>query len=256
MTASDIEAIVQGRHGDAFAILGPHALRTKRGVPQWVVRSFNPQADSMSVVVDGGCTPMTRRHPAGLFVATFSGEPSQYRLHIKDAEGNEKDIDDPYRFPLVLTDFDLYLHGEGTNYESYRSMGAHTTTIEGVAGTRFAVWAPSAEVVSLVGDFNWWDPRCHPMRRRTGGIWELFMPGLGEGTTYKYFVRSGNYQQMKSDPYGFSAEVPPKSASIVYRLDQYTWGDQSWMETRAKTAWMQAPVSIYEVHLETWMRGP
>ena len=135
-------------------------------------------------------------------------------------------------------------------------MGAHVVTMEGVEGTRFAVWAPNAEVVSLVGDFNWWDPRCHPMRKRTGGIWEIFMPGLGEGTTYKYNVRAPYYQQMKSDPYGFAAEVPPKTASIVYRLDQYTWTDQSWMETRAATDWLRAPVSIYEVHLGSWMRGP
>ncbi len=257
MTASDIEAIVQGRHGDAFRILGPHVLRSKRKTtPQWEVCAFLPQAAGVSVVIDGQATPMGRRHPAGVYIGTLAGKPTRYRLRVTDSDGHETEIEDPYRFPLILTDFDLYLHGEGNNFESYRSMGAHVVTLEGVEGTRFAVWAPNAEVVSLVGDFNWWDPRCHPMRKRTGGIWEIFMPGLGEGTTYKYAVRAPNYQQMKSDPYGFSAEVPPKTASIVYRLDQYTWADQQWLGLRAKTAWLQAPVSIYEVHLESWMRGP
>ena len=182
--------------------------------------------------------------------------PAHYRLRTKDADSHQAEFEDPYRFPLVLTDFDLYLHGEGTNYESYRSMGAHVVTVDGVEGTRFAVWAPNAELVSLVGDFNWWDTRCNPMRKRTGGIWEIFMPGLGEGATYKYFVRAPHYEQMKSDPYGFSSEVPPKTASIVYRVDQYTWSDAEWLEHRAKTAWLNAPLSIYEVHLESWMRGP
>jgi 1,4-alpha-glucan branching enzyme len=199
---------------------------------------------------------MGRRHPAGLFVATLPGEPRHYRLRAKDADGNQTEFEDPYRFPLLLSDYDIYLHGEGTNYESYRSMGSHIATVEGVEGTRFAVWAPNAEMVSLVGDFNWWDTRCNPMRKRTGGIWELFMPGLGEGTTYKYFVRAPHYEQMKSDPYGFAAEVPPKTASIVYRPDQYKWADAEWLEYRAKTGWLNAPLSIYEVHLESWMRGP
>jgi 1,4-alpha-glucan branching enzyme len=256
MTGSDIEAIVHGRHGDPFRVLGPHAFRSKRGLPQWEVCTFQPQAASVSVVVKGEAIPMGRRHPAGLYIATLPGEPVPYRLRTKDVDGAEHEFDDPYRFPLLLTDYEIYLHGEGTNYESYRSMGAHILTVEGVQGTRFAVWAPNAEMVSLVGDFNWWDPRCHPMRRRTGGIWELFMPGLGEGTTYKYFVRAPYYEQMKSDPYGFAAEVPPKTASIVYCLEQYTWGDAEWLDHRAKTAWLNAPLSIYEVHLESWMRGP
>ena len=256
MTASDIEAIVQGRHGDAFRILGPHATKSKKGATRWEVCAFLPQAAGVSVVVNGEATPMGRRHSAGLFVTTLPADPGHYVLRVKDSEGRETDVEDPYRFPLVLTDFDLYLHGEGTNYESYRSMGAHIVTVDGVHGTRFSVWAPNAEVVSLVGDFNWWDPRCNPLRKRTGGIWEIFMPGLGEGATYKYNVRSSGYQQMKSDPYGFFSEVPPKSASIVYRLDQYTWADAPWLEQRARTNWLQAPLSIYEVHMESWMRGP
>ena len=198
---------------------------------------------------------MGRRHPDGLFVCTLQGKPEHYRLRQEDVQGKVTEFEDPYRFPVLLSEFDLHLHGEGTNYESYRSMGAHLATVDGVAGTRFAVWAPNAEMVSLVGDFNWWDQRAHPMRKRTGGIWELFMPGLGEGTTYKYAVSAPYYQQMKSDPYGFASEVPPRTASIVYRLDQHEWADQSWLEYRAATDWLTAPISIYEVHLESWMRG-
>ncbi len=256
MTASDIEAIVQGRHGDAFRILGPHVIRPKRGASRWEVRAFVPHASAVSVVVDGQRTPMGRRHTDGLFVTTMDGKPALYRLRIDDGDGNVTEIEDPYRFPLILTEFDLYLHGEGNNFESYRSMGAHATTLEGVEGTRFAVWAPNAEVVSLVGDFNWWDPRCHPMRKRTGGIWEIFIPGMGEGAAYKYNVRAPYFQQMKSDPYAFYGEVPPKTASIVYRLDRHSWSDQAWMDSRGKTDWLRAPVSIYEVHLGSWMRGP
>jgi 1,4-alpha-glucan branching enzyme len=258
MTAADIEAIVQGCHADAFRILGPHVVRSKRAVPQWEVCAFLPQAASAGVVRGGLFTPMECRHPTGLFIAALDGTPESYRLRITDSSGNQSEFDDPYRFPLLMTEFDIHLHGEGTNYESYRSMGAHLATVEGVEGTRFAVWAPNALVVSLVGDFNWWDTRRHPMRRRTGGIWELFIPGMGEGAGYKYFVRSqiANYQQMKSDPYGFYSEVPPKSASIVYRLDQYQWNDAAWLEKRGATDWLRAPISIYEVHLESWLRGP
>jgi 1,4-alpha-glucan branching enzyme len=168
------------------------------------------------------------------------------------------EIDDPYRFPPLLTDFDLHLHAEGTNYETYHSLGAHLTESEGVQGVRFAVWAPNAEVVSLVGEFNDWDTRRHPMRLRSSGVWEVFIPGLGVGATYKYFVRSRfrAYQQLKADPYAFACEVPPKSASVVVNLDSYQWSDSEWMERRGNRQWLKEPVSIYEVHLESWMRGP
>ena len=137
-------------------------------------------------------------------------------------------------------------------------MGAHVVEVEGVRGIRFAVWAPNALVVSVVGDFNEWDTRRHPMRARDGGVWEIFMPGLGEGATYKYFVKSRllGYQVLKADPYAFAAELPPKSASIVASLDGYQWGDAAWMEERARKDQLKAPVSVYEVHLGSWLRGP
>ncbi|MGE5571268.1 MAG: 1,4-alpha-glucan branching protein GlgB [Rhodospirillales bacterium] len=256
MTREEIEAIAGGYHGDAFRILGPHFVDRKK--PRWEVRAFLPQAEEAAVIVDGGARPMKKEHPAGFYVASLDGEPKPYRLCARLWGGGTVELEDPYRFPLLLSDFELHLYSEGTHYESYRSLGAHITEVDGVKGVRFAVWAPNAEVVTVVGDFNDWDVRRHPMRHRSAGIWEIFIPGLEKGSTYKYFVRSRfhGYQQMKLDPYAFYCETPPKSASIVWDIDAYEWGDSEWMETRAKTDWLKSPISIYEVHLESWLRGP
>jgi hypothetical protein len=172
--------------------------------------------------------------------------------------GEVVSIEDPYRFPPLLTDFELYLHGEGTHYETYNSMGAHLVTCEGVPGVRFAVWAPNAHTVSVAGDFNDWDTARHPMRLRNGGIWEIFLPNVGEGAAYKYYVRSKfkGVAQLKADPYGFGTEAPPKSASVIRNIERYQWQDHEWMEKRATVDWLKEPVSIYEVHLESWMRDP
>jgi 1,4-alpha-glucan branching enzyme len=243
-----MEAIVAGRHRDAFAILGPHGRE---------IRAWLPQATDVSVVLDGTAIPMEREHPSGFFIATLPQPAQNYRLRLTLYSGETQEIDDPYRFPPQLSSFELYLHGEGTNYESYRTLGAHLTTSENVAGVRFAVWAPNPELVSVVGDFNQWDRTRHPMRLRDGGIWEVFIPGIAEGANYKYSVlaRSGQEQQ-KSDPYGFFAEVPPKTASIVWPLSNHQWADSEWMDARGQDELLRSPVSIYEVHLESWMRGP
>ena len=159
--------------------------------------------------------------------------------------------------PLSLTPLELHLHGEGTHYQSYGTLGAHLVGDASVTGVRFAVWAPNAESVSVVGDFNQWDRARHAMQLRDGGIWELFVPELTEGTHYKYSVRSrAGSTQEKVDPYAFFAEVPPRTASIVWGLANYTWGDSAWMEARAGRNLLREPVSIYEVHLESWLRGP
>ena len=254
MTVSDIEAIVNGSHGDAFRVLGPHRASISPGKSRWEIRAFLPQTRSAEVLVNGNAIPMQRIHEHGFFRAELEGDPQPYKLRLDGGI----EIEDPYRFPLQLSQFDLHLHGEGTHYETYNTLGAHIVYSEDVPGVRFAVWAPNAEVVSVVGDFNQWDSRRHPMRLREGGVWELFLPEMGEGATYKYHVRSRvrGYQQEKADPYGFFAERPPKSASIVTRLDKHLWGDAAWMEARANTDLLKAPVSIYEVHLESWMRKP
>jgi 1,4-alpha-glucan branching enzyme len=257
MTRDEIEAIVGGYHGDPFRILGPHA-GARRRAPGWEVRAFQPQAAEACVLLEGRAVAMKKLHPYGFFLAALEGEPRPYRLRFKWHSGETAEREDPYRFPLLLSDFDLHLHAEGTLYEAYHTLGAHLVEVEGVRGVRFAVWAPNAEVVSLIGDFNGWDPRVHPMRLRSAGVWELFLPGLGEGTKYKYFVRSRfqGHRAEKADPYAFYFERPPKSASIVWDLDRYVWGDAEWLERRARTDWLKQPLAIYEVHLESWLRGP
>ena len=253
MNGNEVEAIVGGYHGDPFRVLGPH--RVKKG---WEVRAFLPQASAACVILDDKAVPMQKTDAQGFYCASLDREPGRYRLRLTLWNGAEQEIEDAYRFPPLLTDFDLHLHGEGTNFESYRSLGAHLSECDGVPGVRFAVWAPNAIVVSLIGDFNDWDSRRHPMRLRTGGIWELFMPSIGAGTHYKYQVRSRffGYHQQKADPYAFASEPPPKSASIVFDLKSYKWGDQEWQQARASKNYLKEPFSVYEVHLGSWLRGP
>ncbi|HKW99565.1 MAG TPA: 1,4-alpha-glucan branching protein GlgB [Bryobacteraceae bacterium] len=258
MTVADIEAIVGGYHGDAFRILGPHSVRKRGDQPRWEVRAFLPQAVSAEVVTSQCVVPLSKRHQEGFYAALLEGEPQAYTFRAHLGDGRTVEFDDPYRFPPMLSSFQLHLHSEGTNYESYLMLGAHLVEVDGVAGVRFAVWAPNAECVTLVGDFNDWDTRRHPMRLRDGGIWEIFLPGACEGCAYKYNVRSRlhGYRQLKADPYAFYCETPPKSASVVADIDKYQWRDGPWMEARAKCEWLREPISIYEVHLESWLRGP
>ena len=243
MEHAEIDAIVSGRHRDAFGALGPHGNE---------VRAWLPHTEDAWVVTSAGAIQMELVHPAGFFIGKLKSPPTHYRLRSGTYE-----FDDPYSFPPLLTPFELYLHAEGTNHESYRMLGAHVVECDGVAGVRFAVWAPTADVVSVIGDFNRWDRTWHPMRLREAGIWEIFIPGLDVGANYKYSVlaRSGHEQQ-KSDPYGFHTEIPPKTASIVWSLTNYAWNDAEWMEERALQDRLHEPISIYEVHLESWMRGP
>ncbi len=254
MTGQEIEAIVGGYHGDAFRVLGPHALPSG-----WEVRAFIPGAESIAVVI-GSAKPvaMTKRHPAGFFSAELPGGIAPYRLQVARSGAKAEVQEDPYRFPPILTEYEIHLHAEGTNFQSYDTLGAHLAAFDGVTGVRFARWAPNAISVAVAGEFNQWDTRTNPMRKRNGGLWELFLPGLGEGANYKYHVRSQffGHEQMKSDPYAFGTEVPPKSASVVRDLDRYEWKDDEWMAARAKSDLLRAAVSIYEVHLESWLRKP
>jgi 1,4-alpha-glucan branching enzyme len=258
MTGSEIEAIVNGYHGDAFGILGPHVVRKKGSQSRWEVRAFLPQADSATVTLPSGApVVMTKTHAQGFFCVALDGKPGPYRLTAQLWNGENVELGDPYRFGPQLSESDIYLHSEGTLYEAWRTFGAHETVGDGVPGVRFAVWAPNAEVVSLTGEFNDWDTRRHPMRHRSGGVWEIFIPGLASGASYKYNVRSrfAGYQQLKADPYAFYCEMPPKSASRVWH-STYEWQDAAWLESRAKTDILKSPMSVYEVHLESWMRGP
>ena len=258
MTVEEIEAIAGGYHGDAFRILGPHSVRKKGGQSRWEVRAFLPQADSAAVSAGGEITAMEKQNAQGFFCVVLNGDPQRYTLRLKLWDGREIEIEDPYRFPPLITDSDLYLHTEGTLHEAWKMLGAHVIETDGVRGVRFAVWAPNALNVTVAGEFNEWDIRRHPMRQRSGGVWELFLPGLVEGTAYKYNIKSrfAGYQQLKADPYAFRCELPPKSASVVWDITKYQWNDSAWLETRAKTEWLKSPVSVYEVHLESWLRAP
>ncbi|HEY9140500.1 MAG TPA: 1,4-alpha-glucan branching enzyme, partial [Bryobacteraceae bacterium] len=169
MTAAEIESIVGGYHGDAFRILGPHSIRRKVGQARWEVRAFLPQAETAEVLADGQAWPMEKKHAEGFFCAQMAGEPQRYTLRAHLWDGRDIEIEDPYRFGQLISDTEIYLHGEGTLHEAYRTLGAHLAEADGIRGVRFAVWAPNAENVTVAGEFNEWDIRRHPMRRRNGG---------------------------------------------------------------------------------------
>jgi len=262
LAPSDVAAIVGGQHGDPFAILGPHRVRS-RGRSAIVVRAILPGA-TVARVVPHGAEPceMKQVHPDGLFEARFPKrqEPFPYRLRVVEAGGLTVETEDPYRFPPVLSDFDLHLLGEGTHYRTQERLGAHQREVEGVAGVAFAVWAPNARRVSVVGDFNQWDGRRHPMRLHPGqGIWEIFIPGLGSGARYKFELLSagGEVLPLKIDPYAFAFEPEtPRTAPVVCSLDGYAWDDAAWMSERQQRQATDSPIAIYEVHLGSWMRVP
>ena len=252
-------ALVEGRHENPFEILGPHEVEDS-GRKALAVRAYLPDSKQVWVVDSAhGSRPMRRIHPAGLYEAVCplpdATTPEPYMLRVSDSQGQQKMIHDPYAFPPLLGELDLYLLGEGRHLESYNVLGAQLRSVDGVAGVNFAVWAPNATGVSIVGDFNAWDGRRHPMRKHIpGGVWELFVPGLPDGTLYKYRVKQGAEEVDKSDPCGFAAELPPRTASKVANLNSYEWKDSAWMGYRAKANGLDAPISIYEVHLGSWRR--
>jgi len=251
-----LDAIAEARHADPFSILGPHVEGD-----QLIIRAFLPTAESARVAIPSmPPIEMVRRHPAGVFEATMpaqSGIPD-YRILVAYPGGASAEIDDPYRYGRLLSDYDLYLFGEGNHTRIYDKLGAHPMTVGAAAGVHFAVWAPNARRVSAVGDFNQWDGRVHPMRSLgSSGVWEIFIPGAHEGQRYKFELLSKRGELLlKTDPFGFSFEVPPLSASIVCRAD-YQWGDAEWMRSRdSQGSWFHKPLAIYEVHLGSWARVP
>jgi 1,4-alpha-glucan branching enzyme len=256
MKPGDVELLAAGAHGDPFRVLGPHLVMDQRGAEHWEVRAMLPAATRAAVRAAGAETVMERVSEGGVHIARLAAKPAHYTLAVCWADGLEEELEDPYRFAPLISSFDLHLHGEGTQYESYETMGAHLGVAEGAAGVRFAVWAPSADAVSVVGDFNGWDTRRHPMRRRDHGIWEIFIPGLGHGAAYKYSIysRERGPVPLKCDPYAFCAQTPPEQASIVWDTSGYEWGDATWMSRRAENSLLHCPMSVYEVHLESWMR--
>lgn len=252
--------IISAKHPDPFSYLGMHTGPKGQGL---VVRAFLPHAKRVQVVETAKGTivaELSKVHEAGLFegLVKRSGQIFPYRLRI-ETESGEQDIEDPYRFPPFLGEMDVYLIAEGKHLRLDEKLGAHLMNMEGVPGVGFAVWAPNAARVSVVGDFNNWDGRRHPMRFRVEcGVWEIFVPGLPEGSLYKYEILSkkGELLPLKQDPFAFFCEQAPGTAAIVYDMTRFRWHDDDWMQHRGKRAGCDAPVSIYEVHLGSWRRNP
>jgi 1,4-alpha-glucan branching enzyme len=260
LSSEEVGRLVAGEHGDPHKILGAHPVEGAAG-RMIVIRAFHPDAEAAEICLEEGQSiAMTRIHPEGLFAAALSDRPFpfSYRLRFRFPDGSTWDSIDPYRFLPSLGEMDLYLIGEGTHQELYKSMGAHVRTMEGVSGVSFAVWAPTARRVSVIGDFNRWDGRIYPMRvLGSSGIWELFVPGLGEGTLYKFEIKAADGSlRIKTDPYAFAMELRPGTASIVWNLNRYRWGDEDWVKSRALHNLREKPLAIYEVHLGSWKRVP
>ena len=257
MIAPDqIDKIVGNQHHNPFEILGPHTLE-ENGITTWVIRTYLPHADAVVVILpeEQQEYPMYSVHDPHFFECKIDKKDlSNYQLRVKEGD-RERVIYDPYAFRSPqFTDFDLHLFREGNHHRIYEKMGAHLTEMAGVSGVYFSLWAPGARNVSLLGDFNSWDGRSHQMQKGRTGIWELFIPGLQEGSSYKYEVKNLNgHIYEKSDPYGFQQEVRPKTASIVTNLDRYQWQDSEWIDHRRHQEPLKQPISVYEVHLGSWL---
>lgn len=248
-----LDALVRGEPVDAFAVLGRHGA---------TIRSFQPGARAVTVLDATRGTVLATlecAHGDGLFegaIVAPDGTTAGYRLRVQWPDG-EQDLDDPYRFGLLLGELDLHLFREGRHRELGRVMGAQPMVIDGVAGVRFAVWAPNARRVSVVGPFNLWDGRRHPMRLRVeAGIWELFVPQLAAGEVYKYEVLGADGDRwLKADPFARQAELPPDTASVIPGPQAFTWRDAGWLAERAARQARNAPISLYELHAGSWQRN-
>jgi 1,4-alpha-glucan branching enzyme len=253
--AGAVDALCAGRLADPFALLGPHAAGR-----QTFVRAFRPGAEGVSLISrDGGdLGELRRRRDDGFFAGPLAKDTGGYRLRVRWPGGAVEEIDDPYAFGPLLGELDLHLIGEGRHRELGAVLGAHPLQVDGSAGTRFAVWAPNAQRVSVVGDFNGWDGRRHPMRLRHGaGVWEIFVPGVGPGRRYKYEIvgAGGELLPLKADPCARQGELPPATASIVPSAAPFAWSDAAWRAGRGARIAPDAPVSVYEVHAGSWLRA-
>ncbi len=248
--AAELQKISKARHHEPFSVLGRH-----QDQQQVTVRAYLPFAEQVSLLP--GEMNLQRRQNTDFFEwqGNANQVPTHYQLHWIDKEGNPHTDYDPYCFAPQLKSFDMHLFAEGKHWHAYRFLGAHLRDLDGISGVLFAVWAPNAERVSVVGIFNQWDGRCHPMRVHPSGIWELFIPGLTAETLYKFEVRARNGDiLLKTDPYGRHFELRPNTASIVLDDLHYAWQDAQWVEKREKSDWLHTPMSIYEVHLGSWQR--
>ena len=249
-----LNALADGRYFDPFSLLGIQFENGRR-----IVRTLQPHAKSVALLAGDSSEAllMEKVHPAGLYEIEMPARKRRYRLRLTFADGSSHDIHDAYCFPSTLGDLDLYLLGQGSHRDIFRKLGAHPTKVQGVNGTFFAIWAPNASRVSVIGGFNDWDGRCHVMRLHPGnGLWEIFIPGVGDGAQYKFELldKQGELLPLKSDPMGQFHEAPPGNASVVYS-SHHRWKDDQWMASMTTVPNMDQAISIYEVHLGSWRRG-
>ncbi|MFH1495723.1 MAG: 1,4-alpha-glucan branching protein GlgB [Pseudomonadota bacterium] len=251
---TNLKALLKARHHDPFAFLGLHQEENA-----WSVRTFLPFEQQVEIRLDGKWVLLEKIHPDGVFFWHGSEKPEcPYRLRVS-RNGGHHEFFDPYAFSTQISEMDLYLLGAGRLHQGYRILGAQHTTLLGITGIRFAVWAPNAERVSVVGDFNHWDGRVHPMRSLgSSGVWELFIPELPAGSFYKFEIRNRHSGEIltKTDPYGQEYELRPSTAAKVSTPTQHNWSDQAWMKQRQELNWLQAPFNVYEIHAGSWKRHP
>ncbi|NKM23265.1 1,4-alpha-glucan branching protein GlgB [Rhizobium laguerreae] len=246
-------ALIEGRHGDPFSILGPH-----ESGGMTIVRVYLPGAEAVDLIEAASgrvVAPFSIAHPSGLFAAAAASRTG-YRLRITWPDAVQI-TEDPYSFGLLLGELDLHLISEGTHYSLSRTLGAVAMSIDGVSGVRFAVWAPNARRVSVVGDFNAWDGRRNPMRlRQSAGVWELFIPRLAPGERYKFEIvdAEGTCLPQKADPVARASEAAPSTASIVASSTPFRWTDDGWMKGRSRQDRLEGAFSVYEVHVGSWLR--
>jgi 1,4-alpha-glucan branching enzyme len=247
----ELDRLVGGAHHDPHSLLGAHPGRSKT-----TIRALKPGATAVTALVDGERVPLKKVHDGGVFAGTVAGTAPDYRLEVTYDEGDTYVVDDAYRYLPSLGEVDLHLIGEGRHEDLWQKLGAHVVTYGPTTGTTFAVWAPNANGVRVVGDFNFWDGRAHPMRSMGGsGVWELFVPDVGDGTRYKYEILGADgVLRQKLDPLAFRTEVPPETAGVVF-TSRYEWKDDDWLEQRAKAQAYKEPMSTYEVHLGSWRQG-
>ncbi len=255
ISADELDRLVGGAHHNPHGILGTHPAGERT-----IVRTLRPDATSAAVLMAGRRHEMTQIHGGGVFEAVLDGPPSDYRVEVTYPDGQSFTVDDPYRWLPTLGEMDLYLIGEGRHENLWTVLGAHVRSYDtpggSVAGTSFAVWAPNAQGVRVMGDFTFWSGTSLPMRSLgSSGVWELFVPEVGDGAAYKFQIlgQDGEWRY-KADPMAFATEVPPATASVVHTSD-YTWSDDEWLARRAATQWHKAPMSVYEVHLGSWRMG-